>query len=636
MRRFPNGSNRMIGLRRGLALGLAVVVSLGARAAAGEPDKAAQWAPADALLFVGCSNVHDLFEAMKKTPSYQQFKDPKLAKSTESTQEGVKKGLGQLVEHMGFGSLDDLEKMGLDDMLSEKTHPRGAMCLYIAAGPDQGGDKGPRHDVALLADMGEDFGKFREMFDKLVQQRLDKGGKKESTEYQDSTIVTITNEGPAKSEKKAKDDGDEGDEEKDGGEESSAGHTPPPISYAFKDKVFLLASDVEVAKQALKRVKEKQSDCLASSEDYGNLERACAPVGQIRVFVNFPQMFKLQEKFDKDKEVIETIGKMGMRDWKALVGTIRVGMPKGADVSLQMNLPLGTASKGLSKVLAMKNGPVAPPAHIDADTALLWALHLSPGQFYDDILAMMDKVDPAAAKRARADDQIPVGEKDEKMSMRNDVLGQLDAPFTLSVGMKKPFNGGSLRILATMAHKNRAAMEKLMGLLPPGMFKKREMMGQQVYDVMGLPMTGISLAMTEKLLAAGGERSVEATIRSGSGKSEALADSADFKGVARHVPKEAWFTMYVDGVRMNKFLLAMVKHEEKTEGEESGKEDQDPLSNFITSFALPMMLAQAGEAASPEVMEAGIKYSSRLIVTIGTKGDSIELNSAMVGGEGEK
>ena len=636
MRRFPNGLNRMIGLRRGLALGLAVVVSLGARAAAAEPDKAAQWAPADCLIYVGCPNVHDLYEAAKKTAMYRQMQDPKLEKARGQSMEMMKSGLEEAVRSFGFGSLEELEKLGLGDLFGDKMHPRGAMCVYLSAGPDRGGDKGPRPDIAVIVDMGEDFGKFREMFDKLVQQRLDKGGKKESTEYNDVTIVTISNEAAAKSDGKKGDDEEGSDDEASGKGDSADGDVPPPFSYAYKDKIVLITSEVDVAKQALKRVKDKQSDCLASSEDYANLERACAPVGQVRLFFNLPQMFRLMEKFDKDKESIETIGKMGLCDWKAVVGTLRVGAPKGAEMSLQVNLPLGSGGKGLSKVLAMKNGTVAPPAHIDADTAMLWSMHVSPGQFYDDVLAMMDKVDPAAAKRARADDEFKAGEKDEKMSMRNDVLGQLDAPFTLSLGMKKPFNGGSLRILATMAHKNRAAMEKLMGLLPPGMFKKREMMGQQVYDVMGLPVQGVSLAMTEKLLAAGGERSVEATIRSGSGKSEALADAAAFKAVAQHVPKDAWLTMFIDSARINKFLIAMGKHEEKASGDEGEHEDADPLSTMITSVFLPMMMAGAGESMSPENLEAQGKYEGQSIITIGTKGDSIDLNIASVVGEGEK
>src|SRR5262249_34747367 len=161
-----------------------------------------------------------------------------------------------------------------------------------------------------------------------------KGGKKESTDYNDVTIITISNEAAAKSEEKHKDD--EGSDEDDSHAKSDdSAKTPPPFTYAFKDKIVIIASDVEVAKQAIRRTKEKQSDCLAGSEDYTNIERACAPVGQIRLFFNLPKIFSLVEKMEKDKDTSEDMSKMGVRDWKAMVGTIRIGNPKGAEGSAQ-------------------------------------------------------------------------------------------------------------------------------------------------------------------------------------------------------------------------------------------------------------------------------------------------------------
>jgi len=600
-----------------------------------EADKGSQWAPAEAVFYLGCGNVHELFEAYKTTEAYKQSKDPKLEKSQGQFMEMLKPQINELLGEMGFGSVEELEKMGMADMMSDKLHPRGAMCIFAAAGPDLGGDKGPRPDLAVVADMGEDFGRFKELFEKFIQTRLDKGGKKDTTEYNEVSIVTISNEGGAKPAKDedSSDDEESGDDEDS--ESSSGGDAPPPVTYAFKDKTVLICSNVDVAKETLRRMKEKQPDCLAGSEDYGSLERACSPVGQIRIFFNLPRLLTLVEKYDKGSDV-KTMEKLGLKDWKPVVGTVRIASPKGVESSMQLNVPMGSAGKGLAKLLAMKNGPIAPPAHIDADTSMLMNIHVSPGQFYDDLLALMDKVDPDAAKSMRADDEISMGEKEEKMSVRNDILGNMDAPYNVAVGIRKPFGPGSLRFLMTLAHKNRAAIEKLMGFAPPGLFVKRDLMGQQVYDIGQLPIQGISMAVTDKLIAVGGERSIEATIRSSTGKADSLADAPAFKSIAQHLPKECWFTIYADGTRINRFLTAIMKQSDSADSEEPKKsDDEEPLSTMISGF-LPMMLAGAGPGMSPEVLEAQQKYAGRTLFTIGTKGDSIDINMVSVAGEGDK
>lgn len=268
-------------LRVGRVVGClsAMVVLASALPVQAEPDKGSQWAPADAVFYVGCGNVHELYEAYKGTSAYKQFKDPKLEKVQGQMMEMVKPALDEMLGDMGFGSIEELEKMGVADMMSDKVHPRGAMCIFASAGPDQGGDKGPRPDLALVADMGDDFGKFKEMFEKFIQTRLDKGGKKDTTEFSGVSIVTISNEAAAKPAKdeKASDDSDDGEEEPGDDEDSSAssGNTPPPVTYAYKEKMVLVCSNADVAKETLRRMKEKQSDTLASSDDYANLERAC-------------------------------------------------------------------------------------------------------------------------------------------------------------------------------------------------------------------------------------------------------------------------------------------------------------------------------------------------------------------------
>lgn len=614
-----------------------VAVLASALPVVGAPDKGSAWAPADAVFYVGCDNVHELYEAYKNTNDYKKMKDPKLEEVKGQVVEMLKPALSDALEEMGFGSLEDLEKMGLGDMMSDKVHPRGPLCIFASAGPDQGGDKGPRPDLAMVADMGEDFDKFKEMFEKFIKTRLDKGGKRDTTEFNEVSIITISNEAAAKptEETKPADDDSEEDGDDEGDDSaSSSGEAPPPVTYAYKDKMVLICSNADVAKETLRRMKEKQSNSLSGSDDYANLERACAPVGQVRMFVNLPRIFALVEKYDKDGEDFKTIQKLGMTDWKALVGTVRIGSPKGAEMSMQMNLPLGSAGKGLAKLLAMKNGSIAPPAHVDADTAMVMNMHVSPPTFYDELLALMDKVDPDTAKSMRADDEIKMGEKEEKMSVRNDIIGHLDAPFNFAVGIKKPFGPGSLRFLITLAHKNRAAIEKLMGFAPAGMFNKRDLLGQQVYDIQNPMGVAVAMAVTDKVIAVGGERSIEATVRSGAGKAEPLGDSAAFKSIAQFAPKDCWFMTYIDGVRINKFLIAVQKTD-SSEGEEKANDDDDPLSTMISGF-IPMMLAGAGPGMSPESLEAQTKYEGRTLFTIGTKGDSIDLNVVSVAGDGEK
>ena len=60
-------------------------------------------------------------------------------------------------------------------------------------------------------------------------------------------------------------------------------------------------------------------------------------------------------------------------------------------------------------------------------------------------LPLVERVDPRAAKDMKANDEFEAGEKKEKISIRNDILGQIDGPLTISVGLKKPYGNSSIR-----------------------------------------------------------------------------------------------------------------------------------------------------------------------------------------------
>ncbi|MCZ6816713.1 MAG: hypothetical protein O7F76_08420 [Planctomycetota bacterium] len=605
-----------------LAISLASVAPL-ASATAQESDRPAEWAPADAVFFIGSPDVHDAVEAGKKTVLKDYFEDPDLKDTRDTMFEQMREAAEGLFESLGMRDLENIEELGLGKLEISKLYPHGGACVFgtlESAGSDE---TEPSGEFQFVAEMGKNYGELRELVEKLTKKFQDRKFKRETTRFRGTTIVTLIP--PADEESDSDDEAWADDDEED----------PSPIVYAFHKKTFLLGSDVDLTKQTLLRMTERKSDCLAASSDYTHLSRTCSPVGQLRVYVNLPRIFKIMGEADPD--YARGFAAWGLSAWKPLVGTLRIGRPKGVVYTLQMNLPLGSTEKGLGKILAMKNRPVSPPKYIDADTAMLVVCNLAAGNIFDEILVSMERFDADTAQAMRAGLDVPWGDDGETINVRNDLIGLFEGPFTISIGLKKPFGANSIRILVAMAHKNRAGLEKLFNALTGGPLKKRDMLGQQVYEVAGpMMIQGLALAVTERLFVAGSNNSIGSAIRAEKSEAEGLAGEEAFTKIAEYLPDEAWLTIYYDSQRLGQFLIDLTKKTDDSEkdGLSIGNMEKDDLSQSIAQI-LPMLLMMGG-APDADSMEASLKYEGSWVMTATTRGKSIDFQVVGVSPERAK
>lgn len=588
-------------------------------ATAQESDRPAEWAPADAVLFLGCPDVHEAVEAGKKTVLKDYFEDPALKNERVKMLEGLRAQVEGFLESLGLKDLEKIEDLELGKLEIAELYPHGGACAFLTLESAGTGESEPSGEFQFVAEMGKNFGELRELVEKLTKEFQEREFKRETTRFRGTTIVSLIP--PAQEDKE---DSDEDDESGlDSGEEE-----PSPIVYAFHKKAFLIGSDVDLTKQTLLRMAERKSDCLAASSDYTHLSRTCSPVGQLRAFVNLPRMYKILGEADPD--TARTFAALGLLAWKPLVGTLRIGQPQGALYTFQANLPLGSTESGLGKILSMKNRPVSPPKYIDADTAFMLVCNLEAGDVFDEILATMERVDADTAKSVRASLDVPLGDDGETMNLRNDLIGLFEGPFSLSIALKKPFGANSIRILAAIAHKNRAGLEKVLNPLTGGMFEKRDMLGQQVYEIAGPAMIrGLAVAVTERLLVAGSNNSIGSAIRAEKSETEGLAGEKGFQQIAKFVPDDVWLTVYYDSQTLARFVIDLTKKNEDSDkdGLSTGNAEKDELSQSIAQM-LPMMLMMGG-APDTDSMKASLKYEGKWVMTASTRGKSLDIR--MVG-----
>lgn len=571
-----------------------------------EKTDPAVWAPNDALAFVGIADTEKLWADFQKTAGYALMKEP------EGGQGSAPLDLSQRF----FKAFQERVAKALEVAPDQLKNPfKGPVAFYLTAPAGKGEEPEP----GLVASVG-DAATMKKYYETAVRKLKAAADQHESVSAGAHSIDVFTKEKDADGDDAAGDmEGDEADEPENQFEVLldqmfSGKAMPPTFALCLTDDRVLAAATADAIKAALRRNADSD-DTLARTEDYKTLQRLFKPVGSAALLVNLPRIFEIAKRDDEDFGKL--YNSLGLNGFRSVVGHLQLAGPE-FDSKLEV-LALVTGDRsGLCKILSMDNRDVAPLASTPADATMFMSLNVNVGKLIDEIERIVRQQDPEMADQMRNSMEKMETADGETMNLRKDVIDQLREPLAGFLSFSRPYGADSARMLLSLGHRNKTAIDKLFGMVP--MFVPRDVRGTQVYDFM---MGGVSLATTNDQFVAGSTAAVEASLQTAS--ADGLASDATFKRVAAQAPKEAWFTLYID---YRRFMSSMVGLAEVREKLEEAAQTGNPGAQLTLG-----MLGMFGEVMNAEHLDASkklLKHYAPSIATIATTPEGIRFTQVQL------
>ena len=597
-----------------VALGLCIVLGLCSTPtrADDQPDPAS-WAPVDALVFAGITDIDAFWERISHTAAARAMKDPKVKKAA-----GEFNFLSKAVE-----KLRERVAGALDVPTDKLTSPFGGpLALYVAAPPTA--DAEP---IAVLIATVDDSDTMREYYEKATTKFREVADEFDEDEFAGESILYFQTSAADATDGETPDFELEPNanpfalnDEQMGklidqflGQLFSGKALPPKLSLCLTpDRLYIATGDSAPIKDALRR--ERRGDALTESDDYKLLVRRFDPLGSFRFLVNIPAIVKYERAREEDsRKWLEAIG---ADSFGSVIGHAYFGRDGDEFESKgELLMLLKSERAGIAKMLAIPNRDAAPPSNVTSDNLLYFGLALSMIDVLDNIESMIRQTDPAAADQMnQALTNMPT--PDGPFNLRGEVLEKLRPAQAFSMAIAKPYSPANVRFLLSIGHRDRDAFVRLiekirnMAGLP---LMDRDFAGGTLYE---MPMGGFALAPTNDELLIGSISAVESRMQGNAGGTP-LVDDPAFQSVAKHVPKEAWLTIYVDSARMYEAALELAKQ-------------RDAIAAMAMTNAGAMMALQIAEQFTAGVDEKNIEdaqrllqYQAQAIVTFSTTPDGI-------------
>jgi hypothetical protein len=575
---------------------------------AAQVDPAA-WAPADALLYIGVTNVQATWDDLKQTSSFASMQDEKLASEMPSLQmfgkllDGVRGRLAELL---------NVEREQLKNPLG------GALALFLEV--PAGGKPGDAQ-LVLVAEI-TDAALLKQYYETALT-RLKERGKHESVtagEYTIDVVTGLANEGAAEAET-----ADEDVPEMTSPEEMvqqalddlfDPSALPESLAMARAGERLIVGASADQVRAVLKR--EKASETLAGSDDYKAMGRKFKPLGPIRFLLNVPRLIDLAKAEASESEA------QSMRDWIQLLGADSLGSllaharigAGAAEWKFEAFLMMRGERTGLAKILTMDNTATAPPPSLSADTAIGLVLNVNAAATLDEVERMLRQSDPQQADAFRSGLQVPLP-TGETFDFRKNFIDHLRAPLSFSLAIAKPVSPANVNLLISINHNDEAALVRALGGPAFGGFQAREVRGRQVFDSPPmppfLPPGMLAAAPTNDRLLIGNTSAVESALEAGT--QPTLAESDNWRKLSRFLPEQAWLLVYLDQHRL---LEAIAEVMEK--GDELAAGGPSLGAMFLMGAAQSMSQDLSGGGAELQKMT---KYATQSAVTISTRPDGL-------------
>ena len=527
----------------------------------------AEWVPADAVVYLGVTDVAQTWADFQKTAGYKLMEDETVADAVP----------GFSLFGPAIKKLQERVAKTLDVQPAQLKNPfTGPLAFYLAASP---GGKFKDLEPGLIARVG-DTSLLQKYYETAVTKL--KETTKHSTDSVGSTTIDVftkdESEGGKKDRAKGPPGGPPGEDETEPfgpgglrmGESPekmaedfvnrllAAENLPPTLAACLTEDRLIVAGSAEQVRAILKRDKDAAS--LAGTDDHKALLRQLKPVGSVHFQVNLPRIIELARAEAKEADAkdfstwLKVLGAEGLR---SAVGHLRVGA-SSYDSKFELLFLMSGERSGLAKILSMDNQRVAPPAFVSGEACLYVGANLNASKLLDDVERMLRQTDPDKADELQKSMQEVALPSGDKIDIRKEFLDHITGPLTVALSFTQPLGPQCARLLVTLGQRDQSAMTRFLTAFAP-LLQPRDLRGTQVFDLAMAP--GISVAASSDRLLLGSAAAVESGLQPAAGP--ALAESEGWRRAARQVPEEAWLAVYFDQRALLTTALELAKNKDE-------------------------------------------------------------------------
>ena len=584
----------------------------------------AEWVPADAIVYLGVTDVAQTWADFQKTAGYKLMEDETVADAVP----------GFSLFGPAIKKLQERVAKTLDVQPAQLKNPfTGPLAFYLAAPP---GGKFKDLEPGLIARVG-DTSLLQKYYETAVT-KLKETTKHSTESVGSSTIDVFTKDesaGGKKDRAKGPQDGPPGEDETEPfgpgglrmGESPekmaedfvnrllAAENLPPTLAACLSEDRLIVAGSAEQVRAILKRDKDAAS--LAGTDDHKALLRQLKPVGSVHFQVNLPRIVELARAEAKEadaKDFTTWLKVLGAEGLRSAVGHLRVGA-SSYDSKFELLFLMSGERSGLAKILSMDNQRVAPPTFVSGDVCLYVGANLNASKLLDDVERMLRQTDPDKADELQKSMQEVALPSGDKIDIRKEFLDHITGPLTVALSFTQPIGPQCARLLVTLGQRDQSAMTRFLTAFAP-LLQPRDLRGTQVFDLAMAP--GISVAASSDRLLLGSAAAVESGLQPAAGP--ALAESEGWRRAARQVPEEAWLAIYLDQRALLTTALELAKNKDELA---AGPTDAGAM---VLRAMFGELLTGADDAKLKQLRKL-LKYTGRTIFTVATTPDGVRVTS---------
>ncbi len=463
--------------------------------------------PKDTLVFTTISNVPELKKKWDKSSMGQLIQEPQMKPFIDDVTKKIEESLKEAEDELGVPVNDLLEL------------PQGELTFALLERP------AGKISVVLILQYGD----RQSTVDKLLKE-MDDGLEKLKFEHSSEEIGKL-------SVHKYSLKGDGAD-------------NPFKTVVYFTDKSSLvLSTEVESIKEVIERWDGRSDDTLADNEQYKYIQAQCkteAGEPMFKLFVNPIGLIQsgismAQASFPQVGLVAGVIPMLGLDGLKGWGGAS--DFDEGDFEWVANFFTYNEDSKGLMGVFNFPSSELAPPKWVPATVASYFIMNWNVQGAYKSIETLLDTFQGRGATARLLDSY---ADKDPGIHWKKDLMDHLDGKIHFIQNEPKEAEDGDLPppgFFAGFGLKDAAKMKKTLAVAAKANgsnLETREFNGETIYETNPQgDEPSISCAVTEgTLVFTNDTQLLEGVIRGQSGRGMSLADSPDYKKVAKFFPSK--------------------------------------------------------------------------------------------------
>lgn len=616
-----------------LAMSVLPPLFLAAPAALGQVDPLT-WAPDDAVVYIATPDSKALMEAVKGSAGWTQMKM-------------ILQDVGEDASAAAFDHLRDylVTWFKLDGPKALEVYPQGAAAAWIRIKAPNGDAEEPDLFFSAALDMGERMGDAKKLTDRFIDRMKEQGARAEEKSVAGMEMVVLNLEGMRETriDPKFVELLEEVVKSMIPDEQAAEMMTQMgPLSFediewsgrliiGRAENRLLFSNDAADSEMTARRLKDASMASLARTDVQALLKRHALPGAQFIFAFNVPTL--IGEINKEDENVRKTTTAMGLTGIGPIVGALTYTPSDELESKGTIFASFKGEAKGLARIVAdMKNQPLVPPAIIPEGTAVWGRANIDFGRVMEVVSEIVRAIDPQQGQLMDASMKVPTP-SGEILDLRKDVFDHLKGPIQGLITAEQPYGNAQVNTVLAVGHDSRAAIDKLITALPPGMLTPTDMLGSTVFQVMMVPIPGLALGVSNgHLIPLATKAGVEAFLRAEGREGGGLSEDPAFRETARHLPREAAMVFWQNTPRLFEAQLAIAKSGDFKPGA------MDPGMVFGQDFGylVRMMLHQQFPGAAMKDPEKLRPYQAPAMMTVTTSAEGAKMEFVHLKARGAK